>query len=147
MKRTLRLQYNKNTPHYYYSCPYYGQCVYYDSYLVIPDVMAATALTIYFQFYHPDLSERVTNTKLFPFWRYVLWAQNYNIKVTNMWAKLIDFLCKNKDKLPLPPYGHYLKFTHADEFRYRASALLQESGEWDWVIPHLEKVYPHIHWR
>lgn len=140
----LKIPYNENSHKYFYSCPYYGEFSYRNKTYEIPDCYTATALFIYFQIYYPQLSEPLTNTRLVPLWRYITWASHYTIQVNTMFAKLIDFLCKHKDQLKIPGKGIRQVFTHRDLFYQQAQALLQQSHEWDWVIPHLSHCYPQV---
>lgn len=143
MRKKIHIPYNKNNHLYYYSCPYFGSFVNITSHpFKIPSCKTATALTIYYHIFFPDSSIKETNTKPFPLWRYILWLKEYDLQITNDFAKLMYFLCQCPFRsLPQKGYKHYNK---KREFYAEARYFILSSHEWDWVVPHLRKTYPQL---
>lgn len=140
--RKIRIPYNENNQRYFYSCPFYGELETPKGFFPIPTCMTATALTIYYQFFYRSHCTLNTNTKLLPFHRYILWLKSYEICQTTDFSIFMAFLCQCPFTT-LPQKGFH-PYTKEKEFYAEARNFILSSHKWDWVVPHLRKIYPQL---
>ena len=137
--KTKIIPFNKENDKYPYRCPYFNSFVGQDGTIYkIPDCKTATALFIYYHIFYRSLCLKFTGKKPYPLGAYIKLFRKFYINVTDEFSDLIYHLCKQNYKSPI------IRDYKNPQFYWEVQAYICSSHKWDWVVPHLRKIYPSL---